>query len=121
MRLTWLIVLVGGVLLCAACGDQKAGGFQKPGTAGTAEQLAGTKWDTGGGTLEFLSATEAQFAPKEGNNPRLPAPTKALTGNYSVTEGMVSGLIDDTIPIAGTWDGEKLVVGGKECKRVSDK
>lgn len=59
--------------------------------------------------------------PKQGNNPRLPLPENSPEGNYNVTEGLLTGLIANTIVFAGTWDGEKLVVTGAECTRMQEK
>ena len=118
MRLACLIACFCSALLCVSCGNAGKGPA-KPAKAGTAEQLAGTRWAASGGTLTFLPGGRLQFLPKTDTNSPLPMPNEPLTGNYVVAEGIVRASVANTMPFAGTWDGEKLTIGGEECTRLA--
>lgn len=105
------------IALLSACG-RSDNTLDKPAKAGTAEQLVGTTWSTSGGTLTFLSGSALQFVPKESGS-SMPVPKEPLTGNYSVADGILRASVANTMPFAGTWDGERLTIGGEECIRVT--
>ncbi len=112
------VLAICTLALACACGGPKSA-IEKPGKAGTAEQLVGTTWRTSGGTLTFVSGSALQFIPKGGDSSSMPVPTEPLTGNYSVAEGILRASVANTMPFAGTWDGERLTIGGEECTRVT--
>ncbi len=115
--LTYMKLCLAPAVLSSACGG--SGKMpEAPEHAGTAEQLAGSSWTTSGGTLEFLPGSALRFMPKGGNSP-LPVPPQPLEGSYTVHEGIVRASVANTMPFVGTWDGEKLVIGGEECVRVT--
>lgn len=117
MKLMCLFGVLTGFMLCLGCSPPNAA-IDKPAKAGTAEQLVGTTWSTSGGTLTFLSGSALQFVPKESGS-SMPVPKEPLTGNYSVADGILRASVANTMPFAGTWDGERLTIGGEECTRVT--
>lgn len=111
-----MVMCVCLAVFCAACG--KSGPvLAPPKNMGTPEQLAGSSWSSEFGTFSFVSQNEVTFMPSAKSAGKMPLPDKPLSGNYSINQGVVRGIISGAQPFAGTWDGQKLVIYDQEWKR----
>lgn len=107
MCLTVAVLTIGPLTGCGGKTDVK---LNAPGTAGTAQALAGTSWTepTSNVTYHFKDETNLEVA-----DPKLSTP---IWGTFAVN----SGILDLNLglkTVSGTWDGEVVVVEGKKLVR----
>lgn len=103
-------VVLGVVLVASGCGSGGEGVVKPPETAGDPALLEGTIW------IDPESQTQYGFQAGGAMQMSSPATGLIVPGTFMVDNGIITinvGLQS----IDGTWDGEKLVLNGKELTR----
>jgi len=100
-------LLMLGIWGCGGRSERMEPKPPPPARAGSVEQLENTRWGTPGGQLAFYPGYQASFTPGGDGAP--------LLGTYTLAEGIATVTVPGVEPFHATWDGTRLVLGGKEA------
>ena len=100
-------VTVLAIALLAGCGGST---LKAPENAGTAQDLAGTRWTEPESNTTYSFVDDADV---DVNIPNLPEP---MLGSFTVNNGIINVSIGLKTQ-SGTWDGSELVIEGKPLTR----